>query len=459
MPVEHVLEAVAVNQARKPLYDVYRAYYAGRHELRFATPDWNRKYGSLVNGLRENLCPAVVSAYTDKLTIESWGDRAGDDEARDQGLTRLANRVHREVFRCGDAYTLTWPGGDGTPKARYHRADQIVPHVDPVDPDRLDWASKLWVDQASRHGRVNVYYPDRVERWRTVNRLVAGDNALPDSAASWMPHADDDGAAVVGHAFGAVPVCWWKRDDDDTGGYGTSALADVIPLQAALNKSLADMIVLSEAYSKPFWYLLNFRGSDAAQTNPLLYQQELSEAAAQLPTLSRTFDPTTQRIFTHDGPGPFGQLNPPDLTPLISVQREIEAKVARVVGIPAYYFTQTQGDVPSGESLRVLTSRLISAVRDFQQTATPVWRGQAQLLGMSDEASPRWADPMPMGDAERHEIALLKRDLGYPLADILRWLGEPDADGIADRAAAAQAVTAANLGSAFARGGVTGAGF
>ena len=444
MPIEHVSEAIKEWKARKPLYDAQRAYYNGQHELKFATQDFQQKHGALFEDLRENLCEAVVTAHTDSLSIETWGDQLDQDKADELGLSRLEGLVNREMVRCGDAYSVTWKGRGETPRPRYHRADQIVPFVDDLDPAVLDRAAKPWI--AHGHGRVNIYYADRVERWVTRNQLPSAAEAsyldAPDDPDQWVPFAGDGEPDTIGHDFGAVPVCWWRRDADDTEGYGRSVLDNVIPLQDALNKGLADLLVLSETYARPFWYLLRYRPE---QTNPLIAAQETLRAVS---TASGRFDPNRQQIVTHDGEGPFGQLEPPDLMRLIEQQRELKNKIGSVSGVPTYYFTQTSGQVPSGESLRVLRSRLTAAVRNLARDSAPVWRGQASLLGL-DGVTPVHADPMPLDETEKFDNALKLHSLGVALEDIVAYLRMPDPEGVVSRAAQARAQSAAAVGEAF----------
>lgn len=159
---------------------------------------------------------------------------------------------------------------------------------------------------------------------------------------------------------------------------------------------------------------------------------------------TRRFEPSRQKIFTHDGPGPFGQPDPPDMTRLQKVQDGFALKIARVVGVPAYYFTQTSGDVPSGEALRVLSVRRSGRIKAWQRDAGPVWRGVKQLLGMGDEPV-QWADPMPLDPSERMQMALDMKALGVALEDILRFLEFADADEMAQRGKA----SAAGMAKAF----------
>ena len=412
MPIENVIAAVAEHKARAKSAKTNADYYAGRHELRFASANWvnthGHKLGDVVLSIRENLCPAVVTAFTDGIEVVDWGASAAQDTAVEEGLSRLEAMVNREAWKTGDAFVLVWPGVDGKPSASFQSTHAIVPHVDPLNPDQLDWCGKVWIDTARKVGRVNIYTDKGVERWETAGRLEVGDGAtvdLPQDPASWRGCTDEEGdwiAKPAGIGPG-VPVCWFKREADSQEAHGVSVLNDVIPLQDGLNKSLADLIVTSEAYSQPFWYLLNVKPQQsvvnpamaaaglplgpalAAPASTLGVPTNATPSWSEVAQRQQRFNPDRQRIFTHDGPGPFGQLEPPDLTRLLKVQDAFAMKVARVVGVPSFYFTQTSGDVPSGESLRVLSMRRLGRIKAWHRDNGPVWRGVKQLLCMGYE--------------------------------------------------------------------------
>lgn len=137
---------------------------------------------------------------------------------------------------------------------------------------------------------------------------------------------------------------------------------------------------------------------------------------------------------------------------LIEVQDAFALKVARVIGVPSYWFTQTSGQVPSGESLRVLTTRRNSAISRFQRSASPVWRGLASLLGMGDDVTPQWESPMPLDPIEKIDIAERKKRLGYALRDAIAGLDEADEAGIIQRADEAASTSAAAIGRSFREG-------
>ena len=432
----------------------FHDYDDGRHELKFATRDFLDKYGNVVQSIRENLCPAAISAFTDGLGIESWGTDAAEGIADAEGLTRLSELVHAETFRTGDGYTLVWPNAKGEPTPHFQRANLGLPRVSDDDPSQLAWWAKVWIDR-QRIGRVNIYYPDRVERFGTVAAFAKSDTTseLTAQASSWAPYTGDGDEAVIAHSFDGVPVCWWKHNAVDQHSHGRSILTDVIPLQDGLNASLAHLLVTGEANAKPFWYLLNFQPQNAS--NPLAVAREYQDALGELQRLnetsSRKFDPNRQRVFTHDGPGPFGQLDPVDPRRALEIQDGFALKIARVIGVPAYWFTQTGGQVQSGESLRVLTTRRNATIGRFQRSATPVWRGLAQLLGMGD-LTPKWANPMELDETTKAELMEAKLRAGYAFADAVKVMGEADEAGIVTRAEEARARNAAAAGRAFRSG-------
>ena len=432
---------------QQPHYRLLRNYYDGRHQFPFASQKFARTYQWILAKARENLMPAVVAAFTDVCRIESWTSTEAIDDADLNGITRLAGLVHRETFRAGDAFTLTWPDPSSRARAVFQSADKIVPHVDPANQDVLDWAARVWVDTDTGHGRINVYDAGTCERF--VTRLKVLDEnghslrrSFTDQARSWVAFQDDTGGPVLEHQFGTGPVVWWKRDADDQHGRGRSVLEQAIPAQDELNYHVVTGLISSERIALPIRYAL----SDAA------------------PNGGVEFDPTKESILALMA-NQVGQFDGPDADKLLALQTAAEQKIARIVGIPPYVFSQQSADVPSGEALRILNARRTSTVEAFQADATPCWRGQMDLLGHAG-VSPVWADPTPHDDAERLSNAVTAKTLGLPVEEWLRTAGlDPsatDAAGatLADRVRAEATQSAQSMAQAFMDGqGAAGQGY
>lgn len=447
MTLDLVLQAVNDYHARARQYALYRDYHDGKHRYHFASPRFRRRFGWVLRAARENLCPAVVAAHVDRLIVESWGN---DDDAAAEGMSRLANLVHTEAHVSGDAFTITWkrPGTD-EPMPVFHRADQVAPFVNAEQPDQLDAAAKLWVD-AEGYARINLYDAEKLTRWRSTSKATvltfedrANPATLPNAATQWQRLNTDGAPHEEPHDFGVVPVCWWKRNAPSQFEHGVSILRDVISPQDRLNKVLADSVLAAERIALPLRYVLDVSEEQLrARLNPTTGLMEPPR---------NPLDEATDSLLMHTAKGPAGQFAGPNADYLTKMKNDLESEIGRITGVPAYYLAQTSGDVPSGESLRVVTSRLLSAVTSFQRDATPVWKGQMELLGWEKPAL-EWADPMPMDQSERLAHAETKLRLGYALEDAIDGLGEVDKEGVLARAEQARAQSAAMVGQAFRNG-------
>lgn len=426
-------------------YALHRDYWSGHHKYPFASPKFAALYRWLLQTAQMNVCPTIVDAFTDRITMDNWGIAKDDPLARQ--LDRLKALADREAWRCGDAFAVVWPGADGTPRPWYHRADQILPHVDEADPGKLAWAAKLWTQRDGR-GRLTVYGPETAERWITDQRMVdPGKSATIDdwgpALGRLIPFTGDGDPAVIGHTMGDVPVLWWRHGADEQQGFGTSILRDVIPIQDELNYSVAASIVGIERIAEPLRYAL-------ADEPP---KPRLNPSTGRVESPKVDFDPTRENILTLTA-NSAGQFASPSAADLVALQSNAARKAGAVVGVPSWYLAEdSDGQAPSGESLRVELSRMLASIVAFEQESTPVNQGLMALLGHPD-ATPVYADPMPQSRTEQLAEAQVKHSFGYSLADIAEFLGEADPDGIVQRATEASQTDAQAVGAAFMNGNI-----
>lgn len=145
----------------------------------------------------------------------------------------------------------------------------------------------------------------------------------------------------------------------DDNGFGATLAA----LQDRVNHSILDQTVVAEANVRPFWYLLNV---DLPEVNPYLPpQMQRSDDGAM--SEQKKVKGSGGRIFTTSSEGPFGQLNPPDMSSMVSYHDSIIDKVPLTTGIPGHYFKPGEGTPPTGVALKVLSKRFnnrIARIRD-----------------------------------------------------------------------------------------------
>lgn len=438
MSAEQVIEALRQREKQAPLTTLYRRYYDGDFPMLFASEVFRNHYEWVLQNSKENLCEAVVSSFTGNIGVQSWqggGGKTGTDIARAFKLSKVMNLAHDEAFITGDAFVLVWPDARGVKRPYVQVSDEVYVVTEPGT-NIIVWAAKLWTsfenDENGKRvlrARANIYTDKVCERYWAPNFFVQDldktyeDKALwPREVSSWEPYAGDGQPPVISHDMGVCPMNWLPHNQRAMGKRGRSILRNVIPLQDGLNHSLATLIVGAEAFAQPLRLILGMTEDD----DQIAVMQDGVIQVVSPKTLK--IDPTKESIVGIPGQGLSAvQLDPPDATKLVAVQDGFALKIARVAGLPTYYLTQTSGDVPSGQALRVLRERMSTEVTDFEEDVAGTWSDIMALLGAPD-CHPEWKEASPLDPVERAQIAQIKKNIGYPFEELLIDFGETPED-------------------------------
>ncbi len=132
----------------------------------------------------------------------------------------LLCQVNWDAYKYGNAYVAT--GLDDENNMRIYRQDsrQCAVMYDPVQPDRIMTAFKLWQDPISGLIMLNI-----VTRWATYHFSCPKSKSVP-KLASFVPYEEDGAPAVVDHAVQGICPFWHFPNDSDAAGQGSSALRD-----------------------------------------------------------------------------------------------------------------------------------------------------------------------------------------------------------------------------------------
>lgn len=415
--------AWAVEDVRKRLtaYAKFRNYWAGKHNLTFATDKFVNAFGPLFQELADNLCDDVVDEPVSRLRILSWsGPTAALSQAAqdwwdtNRGGPR-SKAVHRSGFREGDGFAMVWPDGKGIPRLYPQRAEQMAVRYDTDEPDVLAVAAKVWRD--GKRYRLTLYYADRIERWATKGLGAEGGLPRPEAFQPLPPEPGKDG----GPDLLPVQVNEWKRmpvfhfPNDEISGYGRSVLGDVIPLQDALNKSICDMLVAGEFHALPQrWGVgitLERDPETGLEVNP--------------------FKSGSERFWrTANENAEFGQFTQADLAGFLAQQNDLRMEIARKGCLPPWS-VNLQGAVPSGTSLLVLDGRAVKRAGDAQENWGPAWSGLVALAltmaGQGEiqpaEIEPEWGPAATRDEQAQVETLQGKVALGVSEHQALLELG------------------------------------
>lgn len=444
MPIEDVTWALKQVGERVQRYALYEAYYRGDHRLLFATEKFRNTFGPMFQTLRENLCPTVVQAVTDRLAVTGWdvpveaqnlpepGDGGDVAKPPPNPLAQIAQdiwdaskmgkregEVYSKALRLGDAFVIV--GQDPVSMgARFwpQRSSQMAVRYSEDSPDVIEVAAKCWKIDGKPIYRLTLYYPDHIERYVTKGNHP---NGLPSSARAFVAYADErtpDGSAELKYG---MPVLHFGNDAE-TGEYGVSLLHDVIPIQDMLNKELCDMLVAMEFTAFPQRW--------ATGVQPMIDPDTGQEVAP--------FKIGVDRILTVGSDNAkFGQFDPASVQGYLDAQDKARASVARVTGTPPYLLGLQEGSASSsasGEARKTSDSRIVKRAKNLQRDWGDEWssgmkvalayEGKDFPVGMK----PVWQDAETRNERDQAETLQIKvTALGVTKRQALVELGyDPD---------------------------------
>lgn len=403
---------------RREGYDLVRNYYGGNHGVKLT--DRLKKFLEQ-QGLRfvDNYCDVVVDVVAERLNVLGF---AGPNETLNDWLWGVwqANRmdgvqttVHTEVVMLGDVYLLVdYDDSAKRPRLTPQAPEMIIPHYNP-ETRRIDWLSKKWtIAEVGEKPmiRLNLYYPDRVEKFIANNGV-------------WQPFRDDEDTEWplswidnAGEPLG-IPLVHF-RNKLLSSDYGDSEIGDIIPMQDLLNKTLVDLIMMLDGAAFGQRYTVNVTHN--------LSNFDISPGSIA-------------QFFSEEGVAPeVGEWAPGDPEGLLKSIEMIVQHISSTTRTPQHLF-QMSGGAPSGESLKVSESGLVKKVRRRQVSFGNSWE-DAMLMAVKLESvfgSQRFADPQietvwDDPESRNEEIHLnslrIKKELGVPPRQLWREMGYSEAE-------------------------------
>jgi hypothetical protein len=232
---------------------------------------------------------------------------------------------------------------------------------------------------------------------------------MPDKAAAFIAFEVTGESWPLINPYDKVPVFHFGNRAS-IGSLGISELREAIPVQDALNKSVADMLVAEEFYGFPQRYAIG------------LEEMTPDEARDRYQLIAGGVWGSTSKDTQ------FGQFAAADIAKFIQVSESLRKEMARVSRTPMHYFS-LEGAFPSGEALKTADAPLTSKVTTKTESWGAVWsdamRFALQIAGKGDfEPEPKWLNTEVRNQKDEIENASMKADkLSIPLEVVWRELG------------------------------------
>ena len=387
-------------------YDTLFDYYLGDQPLIYSAERLREVFQRLDSSFTQNWCGLVVDSVIERMNLKGLvvdaAHKAAHDELQavwDANHIELdSDDAHTAALVTGESFVIVWPDETGATEVYYN--DPRLCHVfyDAAHPRRKAFAVKWWQRDDGKLS-MTLYYPDRLERYVSTTTT-----ANTTSANNF--EADPD-APVGPNPYGAVPVFHFRRSLQAV----TSELKSVLPLQDAVNKLLADMMVAAEFGAfRQRWIISNADNLGALKNSP-----------------AEIWD-----LPSGDGVGQqtqVGEFSATDLGNFLDSMDKLTNSIAVISRMPKHYFLSAGAGV-SGEALLAMEAPLNGKAMKYQELFTPVWKEIAafvlQLSGMSVEESEItavWDDVRTIQPWTEAQIRKVNVEAGMPLVTTLRREG------------------------------------
>lgn len=358
--------------ARQEEYILYREYDDGVHRTQLT--ERQRQYLQAAHGIEftANYCPMVIDAKANRLKINAFDceDSAQKDKLwdwwRKNKMDAKQNVVHRAAIRDADSFVLVeWDNEAKMPRFHYEPAyagDGVMVYYSDERRDEIEFASKHWRiskgPNAGKQRRLNLYFPDRIEKY------ISDDDS---DYGKYLPYEVDADEIGMGY-LGLAGINWWTDNRTQTGkplgipivhfkhndkgeSFGTSHLADVVPIQDAVDKALIDLLGAMD--TDAFDILVGYGSTE---------WENIRVGPGAIAGISK--GPDTAKLERVSGGD--------STTKLLAGYSALVMEIARISGTPLSYF-QISGQVAAEGTMKQQEIALVSQVEKTQTDFGNSW--------------------------------------------------------------------------------------
>jgi hypothetical protein len=363
------------------LYATMDAYYRGAQRLEqlgLAIPPALRRFVVIVNWPR-----LVVDATTERLTVEGFRYPGTDDTDDELWRVFQANNLdeesalgHLDAAIFGRSYVCVGTNEKDrqTPIVTVESPQEMYASIDPrtrrvTAAIRRTFSTEPDPGVTPIQDLATLYLPN-VTVWQQLQN------------GTWIETDRDE------HKLGVVPVVPMVNKPRVGDPFGTSDMADVIPLTDAACRALTNLQVAQETHAVPQRYVLGATKGDFVDTE-----------GAQLPAWEAYFGAIWGLA---NESAKVGQFESSSLNNFHETVNHYAKNVAMLTGLPPHYLGVTTDNPASADAIRSSEARLVKRCEDKQTSLSGAHEQSMRLVrrlqtGSWDAAAERletvWRDP------------------------------------------------------------------
>lgn len=452
-------------------YEEAEQYFEGTYPEYFASIRMRRAMRRTGARFRLNFARGPVRAVADRLEIAAItcnnedADRVLQDLWEDNELDIEAPTIHERGCEFGDAYVIMWPSDpdDDEPAGAYEHDDRdtfegenepnlvdtdndgilnvdifynspqsVRVFYDPERPRRKAFGIKRWQLSNTKRVRVDLYYPDRIERYISKPGITNPD------ASQMEPFTEDGQPGEVDNPFGWIPVYHFRTRRP----YGRPVHKDFYGAQDAIHKLIISHMSGVDYQSIRQRYII---GADEADSSEATGIDEDEFAFSIDDGATRpSHDPQSQ-LSAEPGSvwwlqrvkqvGEFEEADPHVFLDPIQIYLRSGAQICET----PIWLMDPDGTPPSGESRRREEGPFVKLVEAIQRSFGATWRELAtDLLKMAGrdpehldqpgrfedvKVQVQWKSAAVVDDLESWQVVTQKLNAGMPVKEAFKQAG------------------------------------
>lgn len=425
--------------SRRPTIERAADYYDGAHNLAFASEKFLEAFGGLFSAFADNWCAVVADAVEERMVVQGFRVNPTSTDLDDTAkriweaneLDLQSSIGHSDGLVAGAFFATVWPNEDDarSPEITVESAAMSIVECHPKQRRRRLAGLRTYVDDDG-YEHAELFTPAEVYLFRSKSKTSTG---IDPTRRQWVIDdlndraGDLDASGAMRHPFGVVPMVEFLNRPRLTrsrrAGWGAhSEIARIIPLQDAVNKLLADLLVASEFAAYPQRWLTGYEPPD--------------EVGADGKPTGRVQEPKFR-----SGPGitwwleqegaKFGQFEQAQLTASVEAIELVVQHIASISATPPHYL-RASADRLSGESIRSAETGLIAKVRRRLGQWGAGWEEVMRLAGTAAEVGELasavqmetvWRDPETRTESEHVDALSKKKELDVPPPQLWEEMG------------------------------------
>jgi hypothetical protein len=400
---------------RRNTYLTAETYYEGTNSEVFPNNRWYKLLGNAGSDFRFNFARTVVDSVLNRLEIANIVANTAEANQQINEIWQMndlqidADEIHRRALVYGDCYAIVWTDVEGNITVDYNSPLTTVMIYDDERPRVKRFAAKLWqsedpMDHTKKTSHLNMYYPDRIEKY-----------TMPGEVVNIVSHSGFALTEIIENPWGEVPVFHFRTSKQ----YGRPEHVDAYGPQDAINKLIVTHMTTVDYQGAPQRYALSGSGSSAEF-------EDFEDDAAVEDNIGRLKNGPGE-LWYLKGVDKVGEFSPADHKVFTEPVKDFVRSMASITCTPLHYFEKT-GSIPSGESLRTAEAPLIAKVKDRQITFGSTWADMFRFILRIDNATEpnvlvKWKDIESMDSLDAWEVAVKKRVVGVSLEQVLIEMG------------------------------------